>query len=415
MRVATCLAVLVAVAFADDSITSFPEAPAEIVQRVREVYPRIKVEDAPKFAAALMAKVAEDALNPDPTCVPEPFNFTCEIYGPSVPAPNSVHLLRPADIKVVAAIGDSITAGFGAKANILLNIFAVLTEYRGVSWAIGGDEDASSVTTLPNLLRKYNPNVVGFSVKSGKADSANARLNVAVSGAIAQDTTDEAKELIAKIKAMSGVDFYNDWKVVTLFIGGNNLCDHCEDDFLHNADTYEADVRATLTILKNELPRTFVNLVSNIDVTRLEPVGGLICGLLHSFECPCGTSKNATIRAEATELSQQYNQRLENIANDPFFADKMDFTVVYQPFLVNTVPPLNSKGKPDTSYFSPDCFHFSEKAHFAAAEALWNSIFEPVGQKRTDWHLDEELECPPIGGFLKTNVNSKPDFNPANC
>lgn len=31
-------------------------------------------------------------------------------------------------------------------------------------------------------------------------------------------------------------------------------------------------------------------------------------------------------------------------------------------------------GRPDRSYFSPDCFHLSQKAHTLMARALWNNM-----------------------------------------
>jgi hypothetical protein len=55
-------------------------------------------------------------------------NFPCQPIPPSSPVPTSVHRLRPSDIKVIGAIGDSLTAANGAKASLLT---AVLTEYRG--------------------------------------------------------------------------------------------------------------------------------------------------------------------------------------------------------------------------------------------------------------------------------------------
>ena len=77
-------------------------------------------------------------------CRLEPYQqFPCTNTAPSTTIPNSVHRLRPGDIKVagrcfwdvltlacfqvVAALGDSITAGVGARANSVLDIF---TEYR---------------------------------------------------------------------------------------------------------------------------------------------------------------------------------------------------------------------------------------------------------------------------------------------
>lgn len=45
-----------------------------------------------------------------------------------------MHKLRPGDIDVIGAIGDSLTAGYGAKA---INIFNLLGQDRGHSFSIG--------------------------------------------------------------------------------------------------------------------------------------------------------------------------------------------------------------------------------------------------------------------------------------
>lgn len=91
-----------------------------------------------------------------------------------------------------------------------------------------------------------------------------------------------------------------------------------------------------------------------------------------------------------------------------------DFAVVVQPFFKNTIVPLNAvsppqlrsaytniklqdsnkpfpskniiptdtdvvllllqDAKPDATYFSEDCFHFSERGHADMAVALWNNM-----------------------------------------
>ena len=58
-----------------------------------------------------------------------------------------------------------------------------------------------------------------------------------------------------------------------------------------------------------------------------------------------------------------------------------DFTVVIQPLFNNLDMPKLPDGSVDTSYFAPDCFHFSGKAHAAAAHGLWNIMLKPVGKK----------------------------------
>jgi hypothetical protein len=46
----------------------------------------------------------------------------------SAETPNSVHKLRPGDIDIIAAMGDSLTAGNGALAT---NMMQVSLEYKG--------------------------------------------------------------------------------------------------------------------------------------------------------------------------------------------------------------------------------------------------------------------------------------------
>lgn len=62
--------------------------------------------------------------------------FPCDVTkARSSERPKSVHRLRPGDIDVVGAMGDSLTAGYGLEATNPLQIFFV--ENRGLS-AAGG-------------------------------------------------------------------------------------------------------------------------------------------------------------------------------------------------------------------------------------------------------------------------------------
>lgn len=55
-------------------------------------------------------------------------------WGPSLKRPTSVHMLRPGDIQVIGALGDSLVAANGAMGEYL---FEVIFENRGVSWCAG--------------------------------------------------------------------------------------------------------------------------------------------------------------------------------------------------------------------------------------------------------------------------------------
>lgn len=67
--------------------------------------------------------------------VPFPcLNSTAVGIGRSLVRPKSVHKLRPGDIDVVGAMGDSLVAGNGAMEEWALG---TMIEYRGISWCAG--------------------------------------------------------------------------------------------------------------------------------------------------------------------------------------------------------------------------------------------------------------------------------------
>lgn len=68
---------------------------------------------------------------------PKSLEFPCKNsikYGRSSTKPKSVHKLRPGDIDVIAAMGDSLVAGNGALEEWALG---TMIENRGVSWCAG--------------------------------------------------------------------------------------------------------------------------------------------------------------------------------------------------------------------------------------------------------------------------------------
>ncbi|CAH1792265.1 unnamed protein product [Owenia fusiformis] len=318
--------------------------------------------------------------------------FNCPMLKSPV-KPTSVHSLRPGDIDIVAAMGDSITAGTGISAKTLPEM---LIQYRGQSFSIGGDEDIHKVSTLPNILKYYNQKLLGYSQGDGTVDSYNAHLNLAVPGNEAHDMPGQARDLVDKLRREQGVDYDNDWKMITLFIGGNDLCAVCDDYDTYSATNYINYIQEALDILHAEVPRAFVNMVEVLDVGLLEELNdGLICSALHTVECHCAAfPPSGDGYKRFMEEIEDYQRLTEDLVKGGRYDTKDDFTVVVQPFLKYTKPPRNDDGSPDMSFFAPDCFHFSHKGHAAAAEALWNSMLEPLGLKRTEWRLGEPLECP---------------------
>lgn len=319
-------------------------------------------------------------------------NFPCSTYTLKRGAV-TVHNLAPEDINVVAGVGDSITAGTGIQAKTIIGL---LTEYRGLSWSIGGDENVEDYVTLANIIKKYNPDVKGFSLGKGDVNSDNAHLNVANPGDQARDMPAQANLLVERMKTEPGVDFENDWKLITLFIGGNDLCDYCDDKETFSAANFIAYVTEALDILHKNIPRAFVNVVETLNIADISVLNeGLICDTIHFFLCRCGTFPSETEREEMRAAVRSYQQGVRDLVSSGRYDTRDDFTVVAQPFFEDTeIPRMADTSEADLSYFAPDCFHLSEKGHKAAAEALWNNMVEPVGQKRLKWTPEEPVECP---------------------
>ncbi|CAF5220616.1 unnamed protein product, partial [Rotaria magnacalcarata] len=95
---------------------------------------------------------------------------------------------------------------------------------------IGGERDLSSVVTLPNIMREFNFKLYGQSSGNGNQNSSSAVFNVAKPGAVSADMPGQANLLVDRMIEYLGVNKFNsEWKLVTFFIGGNDLCAYCED------------------------------------------------------------------------------------------------------------------------------------------------------------------------------------------
>ncbi len=287
-------------------------------------------------------------------------SFNCDTSHVSPQVPTSVHKLRPSDIKVTAALGDSLTAALGAKASTVLGL---LTEYRGVSWSIGGQSSVENVITLPNIIKKFSPGLKGFSTCSTLAKADHDALNVAISGQEANHIPDQARNLIKLMKNFKGIDYANDWKLVTMFIGGNDLTRICDGDVKHSPESYVKDIQAGLDILQSEMPRTLVNFVSILNVMDLKDMNkGLACSVLHkgnSAAYPC----TAQTEEQLVNYTREYRRLTDELIDSGRYDTTEDFSVVVQPFMKDFSAPRLPNGQVDLSYFAPDCFHFAAKSH----------------------------------------------------
>lgn len=337
-------------------------------------------------------------------------DFSCVDVAPSDTVPTSVHKLRPADIKVVAALGDSSTAGTGAKAK---NLLGLQTEYKGVSWSIGGDSTLDKVTTLPNILKKFNPTLKGFSRGQGSRQKA---FNMAVPGAKTSEIPAQVRALIKAMREHKEVNFEKDWKLVTIFVGVNDLCNYCLDQNNLSPKNYSHNLMLSLDMFYKEVPRLLVNVVTVLQIDPLKSIkrNTLGCSLLQRTNCPCvvNPAENSPELEEIKRVNREYQAEIQHLISGNRYDGKEDFAVVLQPFFQNAFIPHIGMGEPDSSFFSVDCFHISDRAHAEMAIALWNNMLEPVGRKQTynNFTYDRsKINCPSEANpFIFTKINSLP-------
>jgi len=343
------------------------------------VYRGVKTMDDALFVTDLLIEAYRNY-----TYTPEPqVPFPCKNTGRSPTPPTLAKALKPGDVDLVCGLGDSLTAGFGALATSFFDLF---TDYRACSFSTGVHQD---LNTLPASLLTFNPALTGFSIGNGNENSPASRLNVAVTGAISEELGPQVSNLKSKLASFEP----KLWKHVSLFIGGNDLCDSCNDPDKFSRAVYKANVQAAITSLK-ELTNVIVSLILPPDVTLLSELTGGLCSILRPFECSCNEHPNTS------PLHKEYSKALHEIENDPQNS-RPDFFVTCQPFLELIHIPQTPDGEPDMTYFAPDCFHFSAKAHSVAGLALWNNLMESPQDKKRAWIVGEPFECPTDDQFLQ--------------
>jgi phospholipase B1 len=268
------------------------------------------------------------------------------------------------------------------------------------------------VLTITNILKKFNPEIKGYSSCPSTRDNVRrSGLNVAEPGGDNADMPGQARFLINRIKNDTHIDFWADWKMLTMFVGGNDLCASCDDWDKYSPEAYGAKVREAVDILFNELPRVFLNIVPIFDVTPLSELSqNVLCDSLQTRFCDCAV--NEITRAELRNTQLGYFAALKSLTDDPKYTYREDFAVVLQPHLRDFDLPRDPEtGDYMDGFLSPDCFHPSRLGHQSFAFSLWNTMLTPVSQKPVSSTVNmgpepNILRCPTtIAPYLFTNMN----------
>jgi len=329
------------------------------------------------------------------------FKLDCPPLPPHTP--KDIYDLRPNNIKVAMAFGDSITAAFG-----LMGTGGELNEFRGQSWAIGADANA---TTIHNFLSTYVPDLQGGALGQHVVEYCAGptcppfqyhpnvdRYNAAQSGAMIMNLpTHQFDYLVNQIYTNPKIDVQNDWKLLTILIGANDICSCCQTNASYTGpDAFEKYLMDTLEKVRSALPRTFVNLLTGFNLSEVYNLGRktLYCQLhqrVFDWECGCIFNPNGNkTRKEVDVVTQQYNERILKIGAYYKAQKYPDFAVVVQPLFWQT----DASKLPIAFLSSLDCFHPSLFAHETMAIGLWNNMLTPAAKKKTSIAVGDTPICP---------------------
>uniref|UniRef100_A0A0M3HTL5 SGNH_hydro domain-containing protein n=1 Tax=Ascaris lumbricoides TaxID=6252 RepID=A0A0M3HTL5_ASCLU len=314
----------------------------------------------------------------------------------------SVHNVRPSEIGVVAALGDSFSVGYG----VFSSGVGTFDSHPEVSFSMGGEGDLKKHITIPNILRKLGASLTGYSTKESTG------LNLAFPGAQSSHLHRQAVELVQRFPEEVKS---NKWKLLTIFVGLNDMAGELFQRvrFLSPSsrneiikrnmrgldtlrDRYKGNLEDALRVLSSHLNRTIVNIVS-------------VPNMATFFEAQASASRLVpSTDVDMRQMCDSLNSAIESIVKEGSF-ERDDFTLVQQPlFSSENEAPKTSTGAVDTALFASDLCHLSQKGQSMYAAALWNNMLEPVGAKSSRYLTypyrlrSPNEDCP----YIRTSKNS---------
>ena len=133
------------------------------------------------------------------------------------------------------------------KISLLYRCYTVLCSLAYIGCILRSQEDFLRMHSMYLFPRKILP--VIFEMHLTLIPNDFTLLTIFL-GAISLDLPGQAKKLIRALKSRS--DFQDSWKLLTVWIGGNDLCAICKND-KHTVDKYVGGIRDALDMFHKEV------------------------------------------------------------------------------------------------------------------------------------------------------------------
>eukprot|EP00158_Paraphelidium_tribonemae_P002168 Partr_v1_DN25169_c2_g1_i1_m76808 putative Phospholipase B1 len=324
--------------------------------------------------------------------------FQCPVDNPSRDKLGTVaRRVHPSDISIVAAMGDSITAGVLMN-NGKLPYYKNL-EHRSRSFATG-----SKLQSLAQIIKKYRKGqgFMGISKKKTAIytdNSAGSGFNFAVTASVASDLQLQFEKFVKTIteprrrffglwKSRSIAQKYPGWTMITVWIGAVDICRE------RKVETFGIYMRAALERLRKLKDKVIVHLIQHMDITGVYEItkDSKWCRSFQSYMKMCAPLFNEGALSQASRRNMQkllptYNLELVKIGEEYRKKNYPGFMVLTQGGLANLdIRKMNRK-----DFLShTDCFHPNGCANEQFSLRLWNSFFTPpekdyVNAERKEW------------------------------
>ncbi|KAI9280780.1 hypothetical protein BY458DRAFT_578115 [Sporodiniella umbellata] len=316
---------------------------------------------------------------------------------PNREPPTSVFDLRPEDIKAIAALGDSVTAGLAAI----------------------NDPGAQS---LANYLKHYNQELIGASIGTNEARYCPDtffclsplhrprvdRLNAAQTGSSSKDLDEQIDYLLKYIGPKTRL--FEEWKIINVYIGYNDISSFCLPG--NSVQKSGKNLLNALKRLVDSTDKAFINVLTVEHYNRLISIPSKHLGYIKPFkdglkiqdyECVCCSQKsvvdmdkyvdsyNHQLKIAIDKTNQYIESRLvDKVLEDVGLKSKKRVAVALQPM------DINPGSVPYDSFSNLDGFHPNIKTHMFASKFLWRQMFLSKKEKLSSRDFDQNLPvyCP---------------------
>lgn len=327
-----------------------------------------------------------------------PLNETCPRLAKRAAAPLRADDVRPDEIGIVMAMGDSMTAGFNVKDG------AVMSEYRGWGFSSGVEPTAN---TLGTFLKAYNPQLIGGakgsrepSQKVGQyanvcpeTDWDICGLNAAVDGARLGWLDRQADWLEMRLESLAPGTWKDQWKILTILSGMDDIVFGPTSNATKHPPTdvsvVEEQLNDLLAALHDRFPKLLVNILALPDLLQANVT-------VSTFQCRAFKEITVLAGIHWTDLELwhpavvQYNEMLVRTVKRWQGQTCNSATCS---MAVALRYPLYKTDVDSSALDTSDCFHPNLRLAEGMAIGIWNEMLEGIPSQPLGIHWQRPARC----------------------